>query len=182
MALAGPFGYLLDVEAPSPTPSSVLDFTVRDIAGEEVPLRRFQGLVLLLVNVASRCGFTPQYRGLQALYERFQARGLEILAFPANNFLWQEPGSDAEIRRFCSETYRVTFPLFSKISVRGRGLHPLYGFLTDPQTNPGFAGKIGWNFTKFLVDRSGRVVARFDPKVEPLSDAVLQAVERALAP
>ncbi len=161
---------------------TVLDFTLNDITGAPVPLRRFAGKALLIVNVASKCGFTPQYEGLQALYERYRDKGLEILGFPANNFLWQEPGSNEQIRAFCSTKYSVTFPLFSKISVRGKDTHPLYAFLTDKRTNPEHAGPIPWNFAKFLVDRSGRVIGRFEPKVGPLSADMTSAVEAALAP
>lgn len=153
---------------------------MKDITGREIPLRSFRGHVLLVVNVASKCGLTPQYRGLQDLYERYRDKGLEILAFPANNFLRQEPGSDAQIQQFCAGTYSVTFPVFSKISVRGRDIHPLYKFLTRPETNPDFSGKIGWNFAKFLLDRGGKVVGRFEPRAEPMSPAVVGAVERAL--
>jgi len=162
-------------------PGSILDFTMKDIGGREIPLQTFRGKVLLVVNVASKCGLTPQYRGLQQLYERYRDNGLEILAFPANNFLGQEPGSDEQIQQFCATAYSVTFPVFSKISVRGRDIHPLYRFLTGRDSNPDFPGKIGWNFAKFLVDRGGRVIARFEPKAEPLSPAVLEAVEKALA-
>jgi len=160
---------------------SVLDFSVKDIDGVETPLRKFAGKVLLVVNVASRCGFTPQYRSLQALYERYQDKGLEVLAFPANDFLRQEPGSDSKIREFCSANYGVTFSLFAKISVKGRNIHPMYEFLTAPATNPNFSGKIGWNFAKFLVGRTGDVIARFEPKVDPLDTRVTSAIEGALA-
>jgi glutathione peroxidase len=122
------------------TMASLFDFALPDLDGREVPLSRFAGKVLLLVNVASKCGFTPQYAGLQALYERYRDRGLEVLGFPANNFLFQEPGSNAQIKSFCSLTYGVSFPLFAKISVRGRTMHPLYRFLTDKSTNPRFGG------------------------------------------
>ncbi len=161
--------------------TSLLDFTLKDIEGKDLPLGTFTGKVLLMVNVASRCGFTPQYTGLQQLYERYRDKGFEILGFPANNFLWQEPGSDEDIRSFCSRNYSVTFPLFSKISVRGRDTHPLYRYLTDKETDPGFAGPIGWNFTKFLVGKDGKVVGRFEPKTEPLDPRVTQAVEQALS-
>jgi glutathione peroxidase len=159
---------------------SVLDFTLPDIGGKETALRDFAGKVLLLVNVASKCGFTPQYAGLQELYTRYKDRGLVVLGFPANNFLWQEPGSNDQIKEFCSTSYGVTFPIFSKISVKGKDIHPLYQFLTDPQANPRFAGKIGWNFSKFLVDRKGAVAARFEPKVEPLDPQVVEEVEKVL--
>lgn len=154
---------------------------MKDVNGVETPIRKFQGKVLLVVNVASKCGLTPQYKSLQALYDRYKDRGLEILAFPANNFLFQEPGSDADIREFCSTSYGVTFPLFSKISVRGRDIHPMYKFLTDPATDPKFPGKIGWNFAKFLTDRTGAVIARFEPKVDPLDPEVTSAIEAAMA-
>ena len=133
------------------------------------------------MNVASKCGFTPQYAGLQSLYGRYRSRGFEILGFPANDFLWQEPGSDQEIQQFCSTKYGVSFPIFSKISVKGRKIHPLYKYLTDSETNPKTRGKITWNFNKFLVDRNGNIVSRFDSKVEPLDDQLVSAVEAAIA-
>jgi len=154
---------------------------MKDITGQDVPLAAFRGRVLLVVNVASKCGLTPQYKGLQELYDRYRDKGLEILAFPANNFLRQEPGTDSEIQQFCSTTYSVTFRLFSKISVKGKDIHPLYQFLTRPETNPDFHGKIGWNFAKFLADRRGTVIGRFEPKVRPTSPEVISAVEKALA-
>jgi glutathione peroxidase len=160
--------------------SSVLDFTMKDIVGNDVPLRRFEGRVLLVVNVASKCGLTPQYKGLQELYEKYRDKGFEILGFPANNFMWQEPGSDAQIQAFCTSQYSVTFPIFSKISVKGKDVHPLYEFLTSPVTNPKFSGAIGWNFAKFLADRKGNVIARFEPRKEPMSPEVVAAVEAAL--
>ena len=163
------------------TNGHIYDFVMKDIGGVDVPLRNFRGKVLLVVNVASKCGFTPQYAGLQSLYERYRERGFEILGFPANDFLWQEPGSDQEIKQFCSMTYNVSFPLFSKIAVKGKNIHPLYRYLTDKETNPSFSGKITWNFNKFLVDRNGRIVNRFDSKVEPLDERVLSAVEGAVA-
>ncbi len=153
---------------------------MKDIAGTEVPLRKFDGRVLLLVNVASKCGLTPQYKGLQELYEKYKDKGFEILGFPANNFLWQEPGTDSQIQEFCTSNYAVTFPIFSKISVKGKDIHPLYDFLTAPATNPKFAGKIGWNFAKFFTDRTGKVIARFEPRKEPMSPEIVQAVEAAL--
>jgi len=155
-------------------------FQVYDIGGTERSLSEFAGKVLLIVNVASKCGFTPQYKGLQALYERYRERGFEVLGFPANNFRGQEPGTDAEIQDFCSMTYGVTFPMFAKVSVKGKGIHPLYAFLTDKNTNPRFGGKITWNFNKFLVDRSGAIVGRFDSKDDPLGDKIPRAVEEAL--
>ena len=155
-------------------------FVAKDISGKERSLSEFAGRALLIVNVASKCGFTPQYKGLQSLYERYRERGFEILAFPANDFLGQDPGTDADIKSFCSLTYGVTFPMFSKISVKGKGIHPLYAFLTGRETNPKFEGKIRWNFSKFLVDRAGNVVDRFDSKDDPMGDRIPRAVEAAL--
>jgi glutathione peroxidase len=160
--------------------ATIHDFKAKDITGTERSLSEFAGKVLLVVNVASKCGFTPQYKGLQALYERYRERGFQVLGFPTNDFMHQEPGTDAEIQSFCSLTYGVTFPLFAKITVKGKETHPLYAFLTDKKTNPRFGGKITWNFNKFLVDRSGNVVGRFDSKDEPLGDKIPREVEDAL--
>ena len=155
-------------------------FTVKAIDGTDKSLSDFVGKVLLIVNVASKCGFTPQYEGLESLYQRYRERGFEILGFPANNFGRQEPGTDAEIQSFCSLTYGVTFPMFSKISVKGKDIHPLYAFLTDKETDPAFAGKISWNFNKFLIDRTGKVVNRFDSKDAPMGDKIPRSVEEVL--
>ncbi|MEK7355494.1 MAG: glutathione peroxidase [Bdellovibrionota bacterium] len=143
---------------------SVLDFTMKDIKGRDVNLSNYKGKVLVLVNVASKCGLTPQYEGLQELYERYKDRGLEILAFPANDFMGQEPGTNEEIASFCSTKYDVTFPLFGKISVKGEGMHPLYQYLTKEAPHH---GDIKWNFHKFIVDKNGEVVANVDPKTTP---------------
>jgi len=163
------------------TNGHIFDFVMKDINGSDVPLSRFEGKTLMIVNVASKCGFTPQYAGLQNLYERYKDKGLEILGFPANNFMWQEPGGDSDIKQFCSTKYNVSFPMFSKISVKGKDIHPLYKALTEKETNPEFSGKITWNFNKFIVDGNGTIVARFDSKVEPLDQRVLTAVEDSLA-
>jgi glutathione peroxidase len=160
--------------------SNIYDFTLNSITGQPVPLAQYKGKVVMLVNVASKCGYTPQYKGLEALYKKYEDRGLVILGFPANNFMSQEPGTNAEIQAFCSRTYNVTFPMFSKISVKGDDQAPLYQFLTDKKTNPATGGDIGWNFTKFLVDRNGKIVARFDSKIEPESAEVTKAIEAAL--
>ena len=162
------------------TEKSVLDFTMKSIDGEDVKLGSYSGKVLLLVNVASKCGFTPQYKGLEAVYEKYKEQGLVVMGFPANNFFWQEPGTDEEIKTFCSTKYNVTFPMFAKISVKGSKIHPLYKFLTSKETDPEFSGSISWNFNKFLVDRSGKIVARFGSKDEPESQKVVQAIEQAL--
>jgi glutathione peroxidase len=147
--------------------ASVYDYTLKSIDGKPVPLSTFKGKVVLVVNVASKCGFTPQYTGLEALYEKYKGQGLVITGFPANNFMSQEPGTDAEIKTFCSTKYNVSFPMFSKISVKGDDKAPLYQFLTDTAANPATGGEIKWNFTKFLVDRNGKVVQRFEPNVTP---------------
>lgn len=180
-ALMAGLGFSAPARADDKTPDSVLDFHVKDIDGNDVDLSKFRGKVLLLVNTASQCGLTPQYEGLESLYEKYKAQGLEVLAFPANEFGMQEPGSDEQIKNFCTTNYNVTFPLFSKIVVKGEGIHPLYQFLTSESTNPGHAGEISWNFAKFLVNREGEVVARFEPKVKPESPEVEAAVEKALA-
>jgi glutathione peroxidase len=145
--------------------------------GSESSLGAYSGKVRLVVNVASKCGFTPQYSGLEALYRRYRDRGFEVLAFPANEFGGQEPGSDQEIREFCQSRYDVTFPLFAKIVVKGALKHPLYEALTRAEGKP----EISWNFEKFLVDRKGKVVARFAPAVAPEDPSLVTAVERALA-
>ena len=160
--------------------NSIYDFSLKDIDHKEVNLSQYRGKVVLVVNVASRCGYTPQYEGLQKVYMKYKDRGFIILGFPANNFMAQEPGTDEEIKTFCSAKYSVTFPIFSKISVKGDDIHPLYKFLTSKETNPEFGGDIKWNFSKFLVDKSGKIIARFEPKVTPESDPVIQAIEKAL--
>lgn len=160
---------------------SVLDFKVRDIDGNEVKLKKFKGNVLLIVNVASKCGYTPQYEGLQATYLKYKDQGFTTLAFPANNFGGQEPGTAAEIKEFCESKYKVTFPLFAKVSVKGEDQEPLFQFLTNKETNPEFGGDITWNFNKFLIDRQGNVAARFTSKDKPDGEAVAAAIEKYLA-
>ena len=163
-------------------PAPALHFQVQDIDGKTVDLAKaYQGKVLLVVNTASKCGLTPQYEGLESLYGKYKAKGFEVLAFPANEFNKQEPGSNGEIKSFCSSNYNVTFPLFSKIVVKGPGIHPFYEYLTSPKTDPKFAGEIKWNFNKFLVNRKGEVIARFEPPVKPESAEVAKAIEAALA-
>lgn len=164
------------------TAASVLDFTVKDIDGKDTKLGdKFDGKVLMIVNTASQCGYTPQYSDLEALYKKYQERGLEVLAFPSNDFGAQEPGTNEEIKTFCSSKHGVTFPLFSKIPVKGDDKDPLYAFLTDASKNPATGGGIKWNFTKFLVGRDGKVIARYEPKVKPTDAEVTDAVEKALA-
>jgi glutathione peroxidase len=152
-------------------------FTMKDIDGKDMPLSAYKGKVCLLVNVASKCGNTPQYKGLEDTYQRLQPEGFEILGFPANNFMHQEPGTEAQIKEFCTLTYGVKFPMFAKISVKGEDMHPLYHYLT---TETDFKGDISWNFEKFLVNRQGRVVARFSPRTKIESPEVMQAIEALL--
>jgi glutathione peroxidase len=164
----------------SAEPKSIYDFTMRSIDGDHVSLKNYQGKVVLLVNVASKCGFTPQYAALESVYEKYKDKGLVIVGIPANNFAQQEPGTDEEIKKFCSNKYNVTFPMMSKVSVLGDDKTPLYVFLTGKESDPQFAGDIKWNFTKFLFDRNGNPVARFEPNVTPDSPQVTAAIESAL--
>jgi glutathione peroxidase len=159
--------------------SNVYDFTLPSIDGKPMPLADFKGKVILVVNVASKCGYTPQYTALEALYEKYKDQGFVIVGFPANNFGAQEPGTNAEIKTFCSRTYNVTFPMYSKISVKGDDQAPLYKYLTKDTPAP-ISGDIKWNFTKFLVDRNGKVVQRFESAVTPDSPEVTSAVEKLL--
>jgi len=161
--------------------SSVYDFTLNSIDGAPTPLSTFKGKVVLLVNVASKCGYTPQYAGLEKLYETYKDKGFVIVGVPANNFGGQEPGTNAEIKTFCSRTYNVTFPMMSKVSVQGSDKTPLYQYLTDASTNPKSGGEIQWNFTKFLIDKKGNIAARFESAVSPDSNELVQAIEQALA-
>lgn len=159
---------------------SVLDFKVKDIDGKEVDLAKYKGEVLLIVNTASKCGYTPQYKGLEAAYEKYKDKGFEVLAFPANEFGSQEPGSDSEIKTFCTSQYKVTFPVFSKSVVKGDGINPVFSYLTK-DTDAKFQGEIPWNFAKFLVNRKGEVIARFAPGDKPEGEKVTAAIEKALA-
>jgi glutathione peroxidase len=160
--------------------STIYGFTPDSIDGQPAPLAAYKGKVLLLVNVASKCGFTPQYTGLEKIYQEYKDRGLVVLGFPANNFGGQEPGTNEEIKTFCSRKYDVTFPLYSKSSVKGDDINPLYRFLTDKNENPKTGGDIRWNFTKFLVSRDGAILARFEPNVAPDSAEVTSAIAKAL--
>ncbi|GKS57676.1 glutathione peroxidase [Nitrospira sp.] len=157
--------------------TSIYDFTMDDIDGKPRPLSSFKGKVLLVVNTASFCGNTPQYSDLQDLYDTYQDKGLEILAFPANNFGKQEPGTNEEIKSFCFTKYSLTFPLFSKISVKGSDKHPLYQYLTEQSP---FPGEVEWNFQKYLINRSGQVVARYPHRMNPRSEQIVKDIEQAL--
>ena len=159
--------------------SGVYSFTLNSIDGKPAPLAAYKGKVVLLVNVASQCGYTPQYTALEAIYEKYKDQGFVILGFPANNFGAQEPGTNDEIKTFCTRKYSVSFPMYSKISVKGGDQAPLYSYLTKG-TGVGIAGDIQWNFTKFLVDRNGTVIKRFEPAVTPDSKEVTTAIEAQL--
>lgn len=176
------YGFIMN-PSPSEPPKekSVYDFTMKNIDGGPVKLDTYKGKAVMIVNVASKCGYTPQYEGLEKIYEKYKDKGFVILGFPANNFMSQEPGTEAEIKEFCSTKYNVTFPMFAKISVKGADQHPLYTFLTNKQSDPGFDGDISWNFNKFLLDPSGKVVARFGSADTPESEKVTSAIEKALA-
>jgi glutathione peroxidase len=157
--------------------TTAYDFVARDIDGNEVPLSKFQGDALLVVNVASKCGFTPQYKGLEALQRQYHDKGFEVLGFPCDQFGHQEPGDEAEIKNFCSLTYDVSFPMFAKIDVNGDNAHPLYKYLKSEKS--GLLGSsIKWNFTKFLIDRGGRVVARHAPTTKP--ESLIKEIEALL--
>jgi len=160
--------------------SSVHEFTLNSIDGKPAPLASYKGKVLLLVNVASKCGYTPQYTGLQSLYTKYKDKGLVIVGVPANNFGGQEPGTNEEIATFCSRNYNVTFPILSKVSVKGADAAPLYQYLTDKTANPNTGGDVKWNFTKFLVGKDGKPVQRFEPGVTPDSPELAMAIEKAL--
>jgi glutathione peroxidase len=183
IALSTSNTYALEKQPHAPSRTDVrmaplYGFRLPDIDGQPVDLKTFKGKVLLIVNTASMCGNTPQYAGLQEMYERYQERGFEVLAFPANDFGQQEPGTNQEIKGFCYTRYSVSFPLFSKISVVGRDKHPLYRYLTEQSA---FPGRVTWNFQKYLVDRSGNIIGKYDPGMNPLSPTILADLEKALA-
>lgn len=157
--------------------TNVLGHKVKDIDGKDVSLADYKGKVVLIVNTASKCGLTPQYEGLEAVYKKYKDKGFVILAFPANEFGKQEPGTNTEIKEFCKDNYSVSFPLFSKIVVKGEGIHPLYKQLTSAN---GYEGDIGWNFAKFLLNRDGEIIARFEPREKPDGEKITAAIEKAL--
>jgi len=181
MALAA-FGIASGVSAEDEEGTvQVTKYTMKDIDGREVDLGRYQGKVLLLVNVASKCGLTPQYTQLVQIHQKYRDLGFEVLGFPANNFMGQEPGTNEEIKTFCSTRFGVEFPIFSKISVKGDDIDPLYAELTSTEANGELGGEIKWNFTKFLVGKDGRVIDRFEPQVKPDAPEVTSAIEAAIA-
>ena len=166
---------------PSVKVPAVLSFTMKDIDGKDVDLSKYKGKAVLIVNVASKCGNTPQYAQLEELHKKYADQGLVVLGFPANEFGKQEPGTNAQIKEFCTSKYNVDFPMFSKIVVKGDGQAPLYQYLTSKQTNPKYAGDITWNFEKFLIGKDGQIVNRFKPKTKPDAPEVVQAIEAELA-
>lgn len=163
---------------PASQPASIYDFTLNDIDGKPTPLAQYKGKTLLIVNVASKCGYTKQYADLEKLYEQYKDKGLVILGFPANNFMGQEPGSDLEIKQFCTSRYNVSFPMFSKISVKGKDIHPLYQYLI---THAPTDGDISWNFEKFVITPDGRIAGRFKSKVTPLGDELTHSIQASMA-
>lgn len=165
---------------PTTQPASVLDHVVKNIDGEDYDLSQLKGKVVLIVNVASKCGFTKQYAGLENLYKTYRDKGFVVVGFPANDFN-QEPGSNQQIKEFCTSRFDVTFPMMAKVSVKGEQKHPVYRFLTEEPTAGAFAGEIKWNFNKFLIGRDGNILARYDSKVSPEDEQLLKDVEKALA-
>lgn len=187
-ALAGPPGMTAKKQDQPKTESDqkddskmpALQFKMKDIDGKEQDLTQYYGNVVLVVNVASQCGYTPQYKGLEAMYRKYKKKGLVIIGVPANEFGRQEPGSDEEIKEFCSKKFDVTFPMMSKVVVKGDGICPLYKYLTAKDAGHDFGGDIPWNFNKFLIDRTGHIVARFEHRVSPDSSQMVEAVEKEL--
>lgn len=164
----------------APPSKTVYDFKMKNIDGKDVSLADYKGKVLLMVNVASYCGLTPQYKELEALYQKYKGQGLVVLGFPANNFMAQEPGSNQDIKEFCSREYAVTFPMFSKISVKGKDISPLYKYLTEKSENGVMDAPVTWNFQKFLIGKDGKVITAFQPRVKVTEDAVIKEIEKAL--
>jgi glutathione peroxidase len=181
IAAAYAFGFIFN---PSPAfasnEKSIYEFAMKDIDGKDIKLDQYKGKTVMIVNTASKCGLTPQYEALQAIYDKYKAQGFTVLGFPANNFLGQEPGTETEIKEFCTLKYKVTFPMFAKISVKGKDQNTFYSFLTSETSNPGYSGDISWNFEKFLISKDGKTLARFAPSVKPDSTEVIAAIEKAL--
>lgn len=188
--LGGVIAFLYSIAKPKLNPNqsvqnimskSIYDYKVKTIDHKEISLSEYKGKVLLIVNVASQCGLTPQYKDLQALYEKYHAKGFEILGFPANNFGQQEPGTEEEIKAFCSKNYNVTFPMFEKVSVKGNDMCELYQFLTKKELNGTMNAEVSWNFEKFLIDKNGKLVANYEPTTKPMSEKITQKIEELLA-
>lgn len=178
--LLGGFVVINSSTSNSSNKKSVYEYSALNIEGKDTSLEKYKGDVLLIVNTASQCGYTKQYESLQAIYDKYKDKGFKVLGFPANNFGGQEPGTNEEIKEFCTTKYKVTFPMFAKISVKGEDAHPLYKFLTDKELNGEFGGDISWNFNKFLTNDKGEIVARFSSKEAPDSEEVTRAIEKYL--
>jgi glutathione peroxidase len=168
------------MESTATTAASIYDFTVKDIDGKDVSLADFKGKVLVIVNVASKCGLTPQYEEIQAFYDKYKEKGVVVLGFPANNFAGQEPGSNEQIKTFCSTNYGVTFPMFAKVSVKGNDQHALYKWLTHKDQNGAVEAPVTWNFQKFVVNREGKVVSSFSPQTTVTNAKFLEAIQGLL--
>lgn len=175
-----PEGDMAAYKANTKTDATIYQFTMNSLTEQPVPLSTYKGKVVLIVNTASKCGLTPQYKEIEALYEKYKDQGLVVLGFPANNFLSQEPGNNTEIGEFCQKNYGVTFPMFSKISVKGSDQAPLYKFLTDKKQNGTVDAEVTWNFQKFLIDRNGKVVTYFKPSTVVTDSTVIKAIEGLL--
>ena len=179
LSFLGALGAVILLQTVAVRADSPYDAPVKDIEGKDASLSAYKGEVMLIVNVASKCGNTPQYAALETAFEKYKGKGLVVLGFPCNQFMKQEPGTGAEIKYFCTSKYHVTFPMFDKVEVNGAGRHPLYTDLAGPASP--FPGDIKWNFTKFLVGRDGKIVARFEPATKPDAPEVVKAIETALA-
>lgn len=171
---------MMSLATTNTTTDTVYQFKPTNIDGKATSLNQYRGKVLLIVNTASKCGYTPQYEGLQELYETYSDQGLVVLGFPANNFGGQEPGTNEQIKQFCKVNYDVTFPMFSKVSVKGNDQHPLFAYLTAAE-NPDFTGEIKWNFEKFLIDKEGKLIHRYRSDIKPQSDEIIKAIESVLS-
>ncbi len=180
VALVGSAGRAAEKPEGEKKVTGPLEFKMAGIDGKEVDLSKYKGKVVLLVNVASKCGYTKQYTGLQAIYEKYEKQGFVVIGVPANDFGAQEPGTNEEIVKFCSSKYSVTFPMLGKVSVKGKEMTPLYTYLTSKETNPKYAGEIGWNFEKFLINKKGEVVGKFKSGVAPESDELIKAITAEL--
>jgi glutathione peroxidase len=173
------FAFLFALFFMNSSNDSFYKFSMKNIEGEEVSLDSYKGKVVLIVNTASKCGYTPQYEGLQEIYAKYKEQGFEVLGFPANNFMGQEPGTDEEIKEFCSTNYSVEFPMFSKVSVKGKDQHELFAYLTGLE-NPDFTGDIKWNFEKFLISKDGKLLHRYRSGTKPTDKKLTEAIEAAL--
>lgn len=181
MSLLGSIGLVsCNANEPKLVETSIYDFKMKTLSGKEKSLADYKGKVILIVNVASKCGLTPQYKDLEAIFEKYKDSGFMILGFPANNFLWQEPGTDKEISEFCQVNYGVTFDMFSKISVKGKDIHPLYQFLTKKEYSQIENAPVSWNFQKFLIDKNGKIIRSISPKTKVTEPEIIKEIESLL--